>query len=82
MSFILYQSCTRQVNKNLVLLEVLGQTMFAGYLCLFVFHRNLCSDIQISILCYPPLGAPDGGIQYRSSSVETQLGGYVWTGKK
>ncbi len=31
MIFILYQSCTRQVNKNLVLLEVLGQTMFAGF---------------------------------------------------
>ena len=30
MSFILDQSCTRQVNKNIVLLEVLGQTMFAG----------------------------------------------------
>ena len=27
---IWYQSCTRQVKQNLVLVEVLGQTMFAG----------------------------------------------------
>ncbi len=30
MSFILHQCCTRQYNKNIALLEVLGQTMFAG----------------------------------------------------
>ncbi len=51
MSFILYQSCTRQVNKSLVLLEVLGQTMFAGYMVLGCVIRWAISVFAFALVC-------------------------------
>ncbi len=47
MTFILYQCCTGQVNKNLVLLEVLGQTMFAGIIWNVILFIRLSQDQKI-----------------------------------